>query len=90
MGSMSDSFPVLPRKTWKRNLVGLKQWDKTIDQYAAEFLRLSRFTPYMVEEEENQASRFQQGLRIDVNENLMTLQLKIYCNAPKIYIPAAI
>jgi len=37
-----------------------------VDEYAVEFLRLSRFAPYMVIDEEKWASRFQQGLKMDV------------------------
>ena len=36
-----------------------------VDEYAAEFLRLSQFAPYTVAEEEDWANRFQQGLRPD-------------------------
>ena len=49
-----------------------------MDEYAAKFLRLSRFTPYMVAEEENRASRFQQGLKMDIQMLLISQQLKTY------------
>jgi len=37
-----------------------------LDEYAAGFLRLNRFAPYMVTDEEKRAIRFQKGLKIDV------------------------
>jgi len=49
-----------------------------MDEYAAEFLRLSRFASYMVSDEEKRASRFQQGLKMDIQIFLVPQQLKIY------------
>ena len=49
-----------------------------MDEYAAEFLRLSRFAPYMVTNEEKWASRFQQGLQMDIQVLLIPQQLKTY------------
>ena len=49
-----------------------------MDEYAAEFLRLSRFAPYMVADEEKRASRFKQGLRVDIQMLLIPHQLKTY------------
>jgi len=49
-----------------------------VDEYAAEFLRLSRFAPYIVTNEEKRASRFQQGLKMDVQMFLIPQQLKTY------------
>ena len=36
----------------------LQQGNKTVDEYAAEFLRLSRFAPKFVAEEADRAERF--------------------------------
>jgi len=41
----------------EEQFIKLLQKNQTIDKYAAEFLRHSRFTLYMVIDEENQASR---------------------------------
>ena len=49
-----------------------------MDEYAAEFFRLSRFAPYMVTDEEKRASRFQQGLKMDIQMFLIPQQLKMY------------
>jgi len=32
----------------KEQFIRLQQWNRPLDEYAAEFLRLSRFAPYMV------------------------------------------
>jgi len=37
-----------------------------MDEYAIEFLRFSRFAPYIVTDEEKWASRYQQGLKMDI------------------------
>ena len=49
-----------------------------MDEYAVEFLRLSCFAPYIVTDEEKRASRFQQGLQMDIQVLLIPQQLKTY------------
>jgi hypothetical protein len=51
-------FPKTAKKEMEEQFIKLQQWNKSVDEYAAEFLRLSRFAPYMVAKEENRASRF--------------------------------
>ena len=51
----------------EEEFLNLEQKHRTVDEYAAEFLRLGRFAVYMVVTEENRASQFQQGLRFDIN-----------------------
>ena len=62
----------------EEQFIKLKQWKNSVDEYAIEFLRPSRFAPYMVAEEENQASQFQQGLKMDIQMSLIPQQLKTY------------
>ena len=62
----------------EEQFIKLEQWNHSVDEYAAEFLRLSRFAPYMVAGEENHASHFQQGLKMDIQIALILLQLKMY------------
>jgi len=59
-------FPSYAKKEMKEQFIRLQQWNQFVDEYAAKFLRLGRFTPYMVAEEENRASRFQQGIKMDI------------------------
>ena len=57
-------FSETAQKEIEEQLIRLQLRDQMVDEYAAEFLRLSRFAPYMVTNEETRARRFQQGLRI--------------------------
>ena len=59
-------FPVCAKKEMEDQFMKLQQWNKTVDEYATEFLRLSRFAPKLVAEEADRAERFQQGLRVDL------------------------
>ena len=68
----------MAQKKMEEQLIRLQQWDQTVDEYAAEFLRLSQFAPHMVVDEEKWASRFQQGLQIDIQMFLISQQLKTY------------
>jgi len=74
----SRFFPVTAQKDMEEQFIRLRQGNKSVDEYAAEFLRLSRFAPYMVTDEEKRASRFQQGLQMDIQIFLMPQQLKTY------------
>ena len=51
-------FLVTAQKEKEEQFIRLQQWSKSIDEHAVEFLRLSRFAQYMVEDEEKRASRF--------------------------------
>ena len=46
-------FLIIVKKKIKEQVTRLQQDDRTVDEYAAEFLRLSRFALYMVANEEN-------------------------------------
>ena len=59
-------FSETAQKEMEEQFIRLQQRDQTVDEYAAEFLRLSRFAPYMVANEEIRARRFQQGLRMQI------------------------
>ncbi|XP_048140267.1 uncharacterized protein LOC125316296 [Rhodamnia argentea] len=49
-----------------------------IDQYEAEFARLLRYAPRMVENPINKARRFQDGLRPDLRSRMIALNLRTY------------
>jgi len=63
-----------PKRRQKNNLLN---YNRRIE-YETEILRLSRFAPYMVADEENRTSRFQQGLKMNIQMYLISQQLKIY------------
>ncbi|XP_048129404.1 uncharacterized protein LOC125313644 [Rhodamnia argentea] len=56
----------------------LHQNRMTIDQYEAEFSRLSKYAPRMVENPVDRARRFRDGLRSDLRSQLVLLNLKDY------------
>ena len=45
-------FPTTAQKEMEEQFIRLQQWNRSVDEYATEFLRLSRFAPYMVTDEE--------------------------------------
>jgi len=49
-----------------------------VDQYAAEFTKLSRFAPYMVAQEGDCAKRFLHGLDINIQSHIVILSLNTY------------
>ena len=57
----------------EEQFIRLQQLNRSVDEYAAEFLRLSQFAPYMVSDEEKRASRFQHGLKMDIQS------LELHC-----------
>ena len=62
----------------REQFMKLKQWDKTVDRYAAEFTRLSRFAPTLIAEEEDKASQFQHGIKNEIQKQLSSHQLYTY------------
>ena len=66
----------MAQKEMEERFIRLQQLNRSVNEYAAEFLRLSQFAPYMVTDEEKRASKFQQGLKIDIQ--IFLKQLKAY------------
>ena len=66
------------KRVWRNNSLGCSKWIKSMNEYAAEFLRLSRFALYMVTDEEKRADRFQQKLKMNIQVLLIPQQLKTY------------
>ena len=59
-------FPATAQKDMEEQFNRLQQRNRSMNEYAAELLRLSKFAPYMVTNEEKRASEFQQGLKMDI------------------------
>jgi len=63
---LAKFFPDTVKTEMEQKFINLRQAEKIVDMYAAEFSRLSRFAPYMVSTAENRARRFQQGLHLEL------------------------
>jgi hypothetical protein len=71
-------FPATAKKDLQHQFMNLKQMDRSVEAYAAEFIRLSRFAPKMVEDEVDRAERFQQGLQWDLQVQIASQPLVTY------------
>ncbi|XP_056162534.1 uncharacterized protein LOC130136285 [Syzygium oleosum] len=58
--------------------IRLRQGQMTVDQYEAKFARLSKFAPMMVENPEDKAQRFRDGLKVDIRTQLIPVNLRTY------------
>ena len=68
---LSDGFyerflPKTAKKDMEERFIALQQGGRSIDAYAAEFRRLSRFAPNLVSTEECRADKFMQGLQTEI------------------------
>lgn len=71
-------FPATAQREMEQKFIELKQGDQTVDEYANEFLRLSRFAPRLVTMEEDRAYRFQQGLKLEIQQHLAIAVLETF------------
>ncbi|KAJ6790552.1 Uncharacterized protein M6B38_249085 [Iris pallida] len=55
-------FPDVALTALEGQFVGLVQGNSSVDEYAAEFFRLSRFAPDMIQDEGQKARKFRRGL----------------------------
>ena len=74
-------FPKTAMKDMEEQFIALQQGGRSVDAYAAEFLRLSRFALNLVSTEECRADRFMQGLQIEIQVLLSGLELTTYSAA---------
>ncbi|XP_056172621.1 uncharacterized protein LOC130139507 [Syzygium oleosum] len=56
----------------------LRQGQMTVDQYEAEFARLSKFAPRMVENPQDKVQRFRDGLKSDLRSQMISLNIRGY------------
>ncbi|XP_056162166.1 uncharacterized protein LOC130136110 [Syzygium oleosum] len=71
-------FSASARERKLAEFMRLRQGQMTVDQYKAEFARLSKFAPRMVEHPEDKARRFLDGLRADIRSQLLLVNLGTY------------
>lgn len=75
---LEQFFLITTRREMQKRFVNLRQGDMSVDRYAAEFLRLNRFAPKLVKDEEDKASQLQQGLGPEIRKFLSFQQLDTY------------
>ncbi|GMH06274.1 hypothetical protein Nepgr_008114 [Nepenthes gracilis] len=68
-------FPANLRGQKEDEFLRLRQGTRSVAEYDSKFTELSRYTPFMVEDEERKVRRFFQGLRDDIRRHLSTLTL---------------
>lgn len=68
----------LARREMQAQFCNLKQLAKTVDTYAAEFIRLSRLASAMVADKEDRVNRFLQGLTWDLQKKLTPVEMATY------------
>ncbi|XP_057953808.1 uncharacterized protein LOC131148089 [Malania oleifera] len=66
-------FPNTSRDVKVEEFLNLTQGHLIVQQYAAQFVDLSRFAPYMVPDEFRKAWRFERGLRQEIFEQVTVL-----------------
>ncbi|XP_056168704.1 uncharacterized protein LOC130138509 [Syzygium oleosum] len=64
-------FSANARERKLAEFMGLRQGLMTANQYEAEFARLSKFAPRMVEHPDDKARRFRDGLKVDIRSQLL-------------------
>jgi hypothetical protein len=68
-------FPRAQRQQCARDFQDLKQRAMSIEHYAAEFQKLSRYSPSLVPDEETKAKRFRDGLTPHILERIIFLKM---------------
>ncbi|XP_056176165.1 uncharacterized protein LOC130140553 [Syzygium oleosum] len=71
-------FSASARERKLAEFMRLHQGEMTVDQYEAEFARLSKFAPRMVEHPDDKARRFRDGLKADIRSQLLLVNLRTY------------
>jgi hypothetical protein len=56
----------------------LKQGNMIVEQYSAEFLKLSRYAPHLILDEQTKAERFHDGLSPRIRERIIFLEITDY------------
>ncbi|XP_052186003.1 uncharacterized protein LOC127797265 [Diospyros lotus] len=71
-------YPANIRNQKEAEFLMLKQGSLTLIEYERKFDELSRFTPALVDTEQKRARRFEQGLRDDLRQAVITFELGTY------------
>jgi len=71
-------FPLARRQQCARDFLELKQGSMTVEQYSAEFLRLSRYAPYLIPDEGIKVEKFRGGLAPRILERVIFVKVENY------------
>jgi hypothetical protein len=69
-------FPRAMRARKEAEFINLKQGNRTVAEYAAEFIRLSKYAPCLASSEQAKARKFEEGLKLQVRQRVSTLVLE--------------
>jgi hypothetical protein len=69
-------FPRAMRAQKEAEFINLKQGNKTVAEYAAEFVRLSKYAPCLASSEQAKARKFEEGLRMPIKQRVSTLVME--------------
>ncbi|KAI3855002.1 hypothetical protein MKW92_053370 [Papaver armeniacum] len=75
---LNKYFPQTVRNQRMIEFMQLTQRNMTVAQYQAKFEELSRFAPHLVENEELEAFKFQEGLKTSIKSRLSVLKITSY------------
>ncbi|XP_008776446.1 uncharacterized protein LOC103696552 [Phoenix dactylifera] len=78
MAFYSKYFPSSRIKELEREFLSLSQGSTTVEDYEAEFDRLSRFAPSLVQDPKSRMRRFEEGLRPRLRQGLATVHSTDY------------
>jgi len=71
-------FPLAQRKRCARDFLELKQGSMFVEQYSAEFMRLSRYAPYLIPNEGIKVKKFWGGLAPRILERVIFVKVADY------------
>lgn len=77
-------YNFFPPYIWEKEeeeFLDLHQGNMFVNQYAACFVQLSRFTPTLVASESQKAQKFLKGLSADIFDSIAILKLSSYIEA---------
>ena len=71
-------IPLIIRERKEEKFIYLKQKILTVTQYKIQFTKLSRYVPEMVNTEEKRKKHFLQGLKVEIQDALVTTNVDTY------------
>ena len=74
---LEQFFPQTIRQAKAQEFIDLVQGAMTVEEYAAKFIELSRFAPYLVSTEELKARKFEWGLQPRIMNQIVGFEIGI-------------